>query len=123
MISKALACAHEAVRRAKRDELFYAQSLLENLRSYMVQIEDWLCSFEPVTVADFKIEHRISDRLRAALVLSYVPLEATALEAATIKLSNLLSEQIVELHNRFDLHRSLENDAYAVEIVAKQLIG
>lgn len=74
VISKTLACAHEAVRRAKRDELFYAQSLLENLRSYMVQIEDWLCSFEPVTVADFKIERRISDRLRAALVPSYVPL-------------------------------------------------
>ncbi|EDX82331.1 hypothetical protein S7335_888 [Synechococcus sp. PCC 7335] len=123
VISKALACAHEAIRKAKRGELFYAQSLLDSLRSYMIQMEDWLCSFEPVTVADFKIEHRISERLRAALAPSYAPLEAITLEAVTIELSKVLSDQISELHSCFDLQRPLENDTYAVELVTKQLVG
>ncbi|EDX83197.1 hypothetical protein S7335_376 [Synechococcus sp. PCC 7335] len=123
VISKALACAHEALRKAKRGELFYAQSLIESLRSYIIQMEDWLRSFEPVTVADFKIEHRISDRLRAVLISSYAPLEAITLESVTIELSKVLSEQIPELHSRFDLRRSLENDTYAVELVTKQLVG
>ncbi|MEL7223281.1 MAG: aminoglycoside 6-adenylyltransferase [Cyanobacteria bacterium J06576_12] len=123
VMSKALACAHEVIRKAKRGELFHAQALLESLRSYMIQMEDWLCSFEPVAVADFKVEHRISERLRAALASSYAPLEATTLEAATIELSKVLSEQISELHSCFALQRPLENDVYAVELVTKRLVG
>lgn len=123
VISKALACAHEAIRKTKRGELFYAQSLIESLRSYMIQMEDWLRFFEPVTVADFKIQHRISERLRAVLSSSYAPLDASTIEAVTVELSKVLTDQIFELHNCFDLPRPLENDAYAVELVTKQLVG
>ncbi|MGO6966638.1 hypothetical protein [Rhizobium leguminosarum] len=41
-ISKGLAAAHETYRRAKRGELFYAQTLLDELRQHIMQSDDWL---------------------------------------------------------------------------------
>jgi hypothetical protein len=75
VISKALATAHETLRRARRGELFYAQSLLEELRVYMLRIEDWTRALNPVTAADLKLDNRVSDRLDSTLRLSYVGLD------------------------------------------------
>lgn len=41
-ISKGLAAAHETYRRAMSGELFYAQTLLDELRHHMMQADDWL---------------------------------------------------------------------------------
>ena len=58
IVSKALAAAHETVRRARRGELFYAQSLLEELRTFMMQIDGWIHHFEPAAPADLKMERQ-----------------------------------------------------------------
>ncbi|MBB4146189.1 hypothetical protein [Rhizobium rhizoryzae] len=41
-ISKGLAAAHETYRRAKRGEIFYSQTLLDELRQHIMQSDDWL---------------------------------------------------------------------------------
>ena len=117
VLSKALTDAHEVVRRLRRGELFFAQSLLEELRFHMIRLEGRICAVEPSTSADLKVEHRISDRLEPALKSSYVDLDAQALEAAVTRLSEVLVRQIPELHGTFTLTRSLENDLYAAELV------
>lgn len=52
MLSKALAAAHEVVRRVRRDELLFAQSLLGELRSSMIRLE------EPNVISVDASEHR-----------------------------------------------------------------
>ncbi len=42
VLSKALAGTHEVVRRARRGELFYAQSVLDELRSNMATLDAWI---------------------------------------------------------------------------------
>src|SRR5579872_1245140 len=41
-IGKGIAAAHEAYRRLRRDELIYAQSLLDELRFRLLCADDWL---------------------------------------------------------------------------------
>lgn len=123
VLSKALACAHEVVRRARRGELFYAHTLLEGLRSYLVQIEDWLAAFTPSVAGDLKLHNRISVRLDAALKGSYVGLNSSELEAAVGQLCGVLTQQISELHGTFNLDRSMGNDMDAVRLITEKQIG
>ena len=122
ILGKALACAHEAIRRARRGELFYAHTLLEKFRSYLIQIEDWLGAFSPQCAADLKLHNRISPRLDEVLKSSYVGFDSEELEAATERLCGLLILQIPELHNTFGLDRDIENDIYAGNLIAKQRV-
>lgn len=122
VISKALACAHESLRRTRRGELYYAQSLLERVRTYLVQMEDWINRFEPKKAADLKIEKRICRRLHAVLEEAYPSLNAQRIEESLIAICLLLSKQIVDLHNSFRLDRILENDLYAVKIILNRQI-
>ena len=52
-----------------------------------------------------------------ALKASYVDLDTHALEAAAVRLSEVLVRQIRELHSAYALARSLENDLFAAEVV------
>ncbi len=121
--SKALACAHESLRRSRRGELYYAQSLLELVRAYVIQIEDWINNFEPKATTDLKLEKRISSRLAAALTDAYPPLHAQKIEESLIAVCALLSKQIVDLHNSFALDRALNNDLAAVRLILNQQIA
>ena len=58
VLSKALAGAHEVVRRLRRGELFFAQTLLEELRFHMIRLEDWIRAADPSGPADLKLERR-----------------------------------------------------------------
>ena len=120
--SKVLACAHESLRRSRRGELYYAQSLLERVRGYIVQIEDWINQFEPKDAADLKIEQRISARLQAVLQDAYPPLDAQKIEGSLVAVCVFLSEQIVDLHCIFSLDRVLENDLAALELIINQQV-
>lgn len=120
--SKALACAHESLRRSRRGELYYAQSFLERVRSYIVQIEDWINNFEPNDASELKIEKRINVRLRTVLNDAYPPLDCRDIEESLITVCTLLSDQIVDLHSSFTLDRNLNNDLAAVGIIINQQI-
>jgi len=122
-MSKALACAHESLRSSRRGELFYAQSMLERVRAYTVQIEDWINKFEPKDPVDLKIEKRISRRLQTALKNAYPPLDAKKIEESLIIICLVLSDQIVDLHSLFTFDRSLADDLAAVKLISNQLIA
>jgi len=112
-----LAAAHETYRRARRGELFYALSLLDELRQNIMRADDWLHDRTPETAVVAKFDRRGSPAVLAALKASYSPCEAPAILAALRLLSETYRAQIIELHGRFDLSRSLASDLEAVDII------
>lgn len=122
IISKALACAHESLRRARRGELYYAQSMLERVREYLVQMEDWINQFEPEQTTDLKLEKRISPRLQQVLTQAYPPLDAQKIEDSLVVVCTLLLDQMVDLHKFFKLDRNYEMDMVAVKLVVNKRI-
>jgi len=123
ILSKALAAAHETVRRARRGELFFAQNLLEELRQYLMQLDTWMHRWEPEAPADLKMDRRLSAMLRPALERSYVGLSADAIEAATVDLTEILVRQIPGLHEQFKMDRSLSTDLHAAGLVRLRQIA
>ncbi len=123
ILSKALAATHETVRRARRGELFYAQSLLEELRGFTTRLDAWLHGFVPSVPQDLKLAGRLSPALGKALERSYVGLNADDIDKAVVDLSEILVQQIPELHRMFDLRRPLETDLYAADLVRTRQIA
>jgi predicted nucleotidyltransferase len=66
LLGKAIAHAHEVIRRAHRGELLYAQGLLCALRDYVVRADDWLAGrlSESAAVAHFETSARDPDLSR-----------------------------------------------------------
>jgi predicted nucleotidyltransferase len=117
ILSKAIAGAHEVVRRARRGELYFAQSLLDEMRTHLARLDGWIHGFEPIVPHDLKLATRISPALAAAFARSYVGLNAAELDDAGVALSHVLEQQIPELHRQFALSRPLANDLAAVALV------
>ena len=120
IVSKGLASAHEAIRRIRRGELFLAQSLIGELRLYLVRIDDWVHERIVQSVVFAKLENRVDQTVGRALTRSYVALEADAMEEAVIELVAVLREKIIEMHERFRLDRPLERDLAAVDLVLEK---
>ncbi len=123
VVSKALAGAHEVVRRARRGELFYAQSLLDELRGNMTRLDAWMLGFEPESPQDLKLAGRVSPALLKAFEQSYAGLNAEDIDRAAVVLSGVLSHQICELHKKFDLARTLTTDLAAVALVTERQVA
>ncbi|TCU10032.1 hypothetical protein EV132_12223 [Rhizobium sullae] len=115
-ISKGLAAAHETYRRAKRGELFYSQTLLDELRQHMMQADDWLHDRTPGTSVLAKFDRRSSLDVREVLVGSYCPCDAEMILGALNRLLAVYRGQIVHLHHRFKLRRPIEHDLTALDI-------
>jgi len=116
-ISKGLAAAHETYRRARRGELFYALSLLDELRQHIMQADDWLHDRTPETAVVAKFDMRGSRAVLAALKASYGPCEADAIMSALRLLVETYRAQITELHGKFGLARPLASDLEAADIL------
>lgn len=116
-ISKGIAAVHEAYRRARRGELFYAQALLDELRQHVMQADDWLNARTPETTVMAKFDRRGSAEVRVALGASYAPCDADAILTAVRSLVPLYRDQVVALHRQFTLSRPLENDLAALNVV------
>lgn len=116
-VSKGLASAHEAYRRIRRGELFFAQSLLDSVRHYMVQADDWLNHRPPQVVTFSRLEMRASAPIVEAFRESYPDLENRGIEMALMKLLRTYRQQIIALYDRFPSQRSIENDLYAVDLI------
>lgn len=123
ILSKAIAGAHEVVRRARRGELHFAQSLLDELRSHMARLDSWIQGFEPSAPFALKLAARLSPAVMAAFARSYVGLTATDLDEAVVALGHALAEQIPELHQKFELNRPLTTDLAAVALVTGRLVA
>ena len=98
ILSKALAGVHEVVRRARRGELHFAQSLLDELRSHMVQLDGWIQGLAPSSPHDLETFSRVSPGLTIALATSYVSLNAADLDDAAVALGEVLTQH--ELHRK-----------------------
>ncbi|MCJ9670062.1 MULTISPECIES: hypothetical protein [unclassified Neorhizobium] len=116
--SKGLAAAHETYRRARRGELFYAQKLLDERRHHIMRAYDWLHDRAPETIVMAKFDKRASARALADLTISYCPCEGEAILAALRSLAGGYLNQVLALHEKFQLSRPLKNDMAALDIVA-----
>lgn len=116
-ISKGLAAAHEAYRRARRGELFFALSLLGELRQHIMQADDWLHDRTPETAVVAKFNRRGSRAVVAALTASYGPCEADAIMSALRLLAETYRAQLTELHGKFGLARPLASDLEAIDFL------
>lgn len=118
-IGKGIAAAHEAVRRARRGELVYAQTLLDELRGHVVRADDWLHDRPPKPLASTgrRYDGRADPDTYAALAASYVPPEGGAIVRAVRALAAHYWNQVVALHERFAPERSRQGDARALQIV------
>lgn len=123
ILSKALAGVHEVVRRARRGELQFAQSLLDELRSHMVQLDGWIQGLAPSSPHDLKAFSRVSPAMSNALASSYVGLSAADLDDAAVVLGEVLTQQIPELHRKFQLNRPLSSDLSAVALVTGRQVA
>lgn len=113
-ISKGLAAAHETYRRAKRGEIFYSQTLLDELRQQIMQSDDWLNDRTPETTVVAKFERRSSKDVRQVLANSYCKYDADMILGALNQLVVVYRDQVVRLHQRFKLSRPLKNDLAAL---------
>ena len=123
ILSKALAGAHEVVRRACRGELHYAQTLLDEMRSHMARLDGWIQGFVSSAPHDFKAPVRLSSAVATAFADSYVGLDASELDQAVVALGGVLAQQIPQLHQKFALDRSLPADLLAVELVTHRQVA
>lgn len=116
-ISKGLAAAHEAYRRMRRGELFYALSLLDEMRQHIMQADDWLHNRTPETAVVAKFDMRGSGAILSVLKASYGPCEPDSIKAALRLLVETYRVQLTKLHARFDLTRTLASDIEAIDIL------
>jgi hypothetical protein len=120
-ISKGLAAAHEATRRARRGELLYAQTLLDEFRQHVMRADDLLLGRTPDVTAGTMFDQRGSPEVLRALAASFRPADAAAIWDGVVALCALYRRQVAALHERFRLTRPLANDLAAIEIVVSDL--
>jgi hypothetical protein len=118
-ISKALAAAHEAFRRARRGELFYAQTLLDEFRQHIMRADDLLFDRPPHVTLRIKFDQRGSESVLVALSQSFCALDAVSIERSVVDLARLYRDQLSKLHDKFNLHRPLGNDLASLAVIAE----
>jgi len=107
--------AHEALRRARRGELLYAQTLLDEFRQHIMQADDLLYDRTPISMLYAKFDQRGSNRVMEGLSQSFCGYDAAALEQSVLELAGLYRNQIIALHEKFILSRPRDNDLAAID--------
>jgi len=116
-ISKGIAAAHEAFRRMQRDELIFAETLLDELRFHIIQADDWLFDRTPRTQLFSKYDQRGSGEVVAVLRQSFCVCDRPAVLVSLRTLSQLYRRQVIQLHDRFRLSRRLDSDVTALDML------
>ncbi|MCF2147993.1 nucleotidyltransferase domain-containing protein [Desmonostoc muscorum LEGE 12446] len=113
LISKGLAQAEEVYRRVMRGELFYAQSLLDNFRGSMMQIDDYFLKNPSSSMSpSAHFEQRGSQMLIEVLKHSYPSLDQTSILNALNALLNRYQYQVMNLHDMLRLNRDAKTDLH-----------
>lgn len=116
-ISKGIAAAHETYRRVQRGELFYTQSLLDELRQHIMHADDWLNNRTAETTVMAKFERRGSTAILTALKTSYCACEYETILEALHALTDIYRAMIIALHDKFKLVRPITLDLTALDII------
>ena len=114
LISKGLACAEEVYRRIMRDELFYAQSLLDSFRSILMQVDDYFRDALSPSAPASHFECRGSQTCIEALKLSYTSLGKQLLLQTLGELLRLYQNQIIQLHKTLTMQRDRHTDLFLI---------
>jgi predicted nucleotidyltransferase len=111
LLSKGLAYAEEVYRRVMRNELFYAQSLLDGFRGILMQLDDYFRNSPSLAEASAShFEQRGSKTLVKELELSYTVLEQQSILYALGVLLNAYQHQVIQLYEILPLQRDRETD-------------
>lgn len=121
LISKGLAYAEEVYRRVMRNELFYAQSLLDSFRWILIQFDDYLHHGLPSSgfAPPSHFERRGSKITVELLENSYAILERQSILEALQKLLQYYRDRVIQLHKLLSLRRSLKVDLDWLDTIAK----
>ena len=121
LISKGLAYAEEVYRRVRRDELFYAQSLLDSFRWILIQFDDYLQHSLPSSGFGLPshFERRGSKTIVEVLKKSYAVLEQRSLLQALDTMLHQYQQQVIQLHKSLFLKRSQEVDLNWINTILK----
>jgi len=117
LISKGLAYAEEVYRRVIRDELFYAQSLLDGFRAILMRIDDNFRKSPSPSDSASHFEQRGSQALIEILQDSYTPLNRQLMLHALSKLLKIYQNQVLKLHAVLSMERDRESDLYCIDTI------
>ncbi len=117
LISKGLAYAEEAYRRVMREELFYAQSLLDSFRGILMQLDDYFRNSPSSSASASHFEQRGSQTLIEVLKLSYTLLDKQSILHALGELLKVYQNQVVKLYEALSLKRDKEADLYWINTI------
>lgn len=121
LISKGLAAVHEAYRRVQRGDLLYAQSLLDELRHFMMMADDLLHGRTPDADVYVRFSDRGTPNIVDALQLSYCRCVRGEILKSMHALAMVHRGQIIELHKDFKPDRSLAIDLESIDVVTREL--
>ncbi len=97
-----------------RDEMFYAQSLLDSFRQVLMQFEDFLEN-RPHSVSNFRRQgNKTSIEI---LKLSYTSLEKKLMLQALSRLLRLYKDRVVELYELLFLQRDRETNLFWINTI------
>ncbi|WP_299406895.1 nucleotidyltransferase domain-containing protein [Acaryochloris sp. IP29b_bin.148] len=112
LISKGLAYAEEGYRRIMREELFYAQSLLDSFRAILMQFDD-MCRQSPSAASPAAhFEQQGSQACIQSLNHSYTSLDKHLLLQALSELLQFYYNQVAQIHNTLALQRDMQTDLF-----------
>lgn len=103
IIGKTLANIHEIYRRTYRGELFYALTILEDLRQYLIRIDDWTYERASPSCPMAKCEGRITSELKDLIYSSYVEPDAQEILNCLENFKKYLYSTIILLKGKFNL--------------------
>jgi len=81
----------------------------------MIEADDCINQRVVTNPKDIKLDYRLSASLKKVLTESYVP--SNAVENALQLLLVTYRGQVIDIHEKFNLSRSLENDLYAIGVI------
>lgn len=100
-----------------REELFYAQSLLDGFRTILMQIDDYCCGAVSPSSPPSHFEYRGSPACIGVLQLSYTSLDKNLLLQALGELLRLYQSQMIQLHELLIMQRDIQTDLSIICII------
>lgn len=114
-IDKTFALIHEVYRRAKRNEVIYANDLLNGLRMKVIEFDDIINN--RLQEGSSHYENRGNNNIILTLHNSYSTNNQKNILETLYSLSNLLEKQIKNLVTKFEIERDIDKDNYSFKII------
>lgn len=121
IISKGIACTHEAYRRLMRSELLYAYNLMDSLRSCIILLDDAIHGRNTISSPFSKYEQRGEQDDMHKITDSYGELDQKLMFNSLKLLAEVLHKKVEAAHKTLSMNRNIEEDSYALEIIKMNL--